>query len=178
MLILGSADMGIKYEVSGSDELSAKLKELNGKKVNIGIVGKSDSALLTYAAVNEYGANIKITPKMRKFLAWKGLYLKKDTTHIIIPERSYIRSTFDNKKTLKAMEAEIIPTAAKVALGKLSPVAILDYIGLYYTSAIKKTIADMREPENHPFTSERKGSSKGLLIDSGRLLTAISYEVV
>lgn len=170
--------MPIKYEVSGDDDLSRQLKKLNRKKVNIGIVGKSDSLLLTYAAVNEYGANIKITPKMRKYLASQGLNLKATTTHIVIPERSYIRSTFDNKKVLKALENKIVPTAAKVALGKLPAESILEYIGIYYTAAIKSTIANMREPENHPFTVERKGSGKGLLIDSGRLLTAISYEVV
>lgn len=170
--------MPIKYEVSGDDDLSRQLKKLNRKKVNIGIVGKSDSLLLTYAAVNEYGANIKITPKMRKYLASQGLNLKATTTHIVIPERSYIRSTLDNKKVLKALENKIVPTAAKVALGKLPAESILEYIGIYYTAAIKSTIANMREPENHPFTVERKGSGKGLLIDSGRLLTAISYEVV
>lgn len=170
--------MPIKYEVSGDDDLSRQLKKLNGKKVNIGIVGKSDSLLLTYAAVNEYGANIKITPKMRKYLASQGLNLKATTTHIVIPERSYIRSTFDNKKVLKALENKIVPTAAKVALGKLPAESILEYIGIYYTAAIKSTIANMREPENHPFTVERKGSGKGILVDSGRLLTAISYEVV
>lgn len=170
--------MPIKYEVSGDDDLSRQLKKLNRKKVNIGIVGKSDSLLLTYAAVNEYGANIKITPKMRKYLASQGLNLKATTTHIVIPERSYIRSTLDNKKVLKALENKIVPTAAKVALGKLPAESILEYIGIYYTAAIKSTIANMREPENHPFTVERKGSGKGILVDSGRLLTAISYEVV
>lgn len=170
--------MGITYKVSGNEDLSAQLKKLSGKRVNVGIVGKSDSLLLTYAAVNEYGANIKVTPKMRKYLASQGLNLRKETTHIIVPERSYLRATLDNKKVLKSLESKIIPTAVKVAMGKLKAEAILDYIGLHYVAAIKSTIASMKEPENHPFTVERKGQGKGLLIDSGRLLTAISYEVV
>lgn len=177
-LTSGSADMGIKYTVSGDNELSRQLKQLNGKRVNVGIVGEPDSLLLTYAAVNEYGANIRITEKMRKWLAWQKLYVKKSTTHIIIPERSYIRSTLDDKRVLKDLENKIVPTAVKVAMGKLKAVSILDYIGIYYVSAIKKRIADMKEPANHPFTVERKGKGKGLLIDSGRLLTAISYEVI
>lgn len=170
--------MGIKYTVSGDDDLSRQLKQLNGKRVNVGIVGEPDSLLLTYAAVNEYGASIEISAKMRKWLAWKKLYVKKETTHIIIPERSYIRSTLDDKRVLKDLENKIVPTAVKVAMGKLKAVAILDYIGLYYVSAIKSRIANMKEPSNHPFTIERKGSGKGLLINSGRLLTAISYEVI
>ena len=77
--------------------LTDRLKEFNGARVRVGIVGKSDSKLLTYAAVNEYGANIKITPKMRKLLPSIGIFVKSETTHIVIPERSYIRATFDNK---------------------------------------------------------------------------------
>ena len=54
----------------------------------------------------------------------------------------------------------------------------LDFIGLQLTSDVKRTIAEMKEPENHPVTIERKGKGKGLLVDSGRLTNAISYEVV
>ena len=77
--------------------------------VRVGIVGKSDSRLLTYAAVNEYGANIKITPKMRKLLPLIGIFVKSETTHIVIPERSYIRATFDNKKVFDKLKKKIQP---------------------------------------------------------------------
>ena len=46
-------------------DLKERLRQLDKKKVKIGIVGESDSKLLTYAAANEYGANIAITDKMR-----------------------------------------------------------------------------------------------------------------
>lgn len=158
--------------------LHDKLKELNGMRVRVGIVGKSDSKLLTYAAVNEYGANIKITTKMRKFLHWIGIHVKNETTHIVIPERSYIRSTFDNKKVFEKLRKKIQPLLKSVLNGGNDAIDILDFIGLQLTSDVKRTIAEMKEPENHPVTIERKGKGKGLLVDSGRLTNAISYEVV
>lgn len=158
--------------------LADKLKELNGMRVRVGIVGKSDSKLLTYAAANEYGANIKITPKMRKFLPSIGIFVKAETTHIIIPERSYIRSTFDNKKVFDKLKKKIQPLLKSVLNGGNDAIDILDFIGLQLTSDVKRTIAEMKEPENHPVTIERKGKGKGLLVDSGRLTNAISYEVV
>lgn len=158
--------------------LADKLKELNGMRVRVGIVGKSDSKLLTYAAVNEYGANIKITTKMRKFLHWIGIHVKNETTHIVIPERSYIRSTFDNKKIFEKLRKKIQPLLKSVLNGGNEAIDILDFIGLQLTSDVKRTIADMKEPENHPVTIGRKGKGKGLLVDSGRLTNAISYEVV
>ena len=158
--------------------LHDKLKELNGMRVRVGIVGKSDSKLLTYAAVNEYGANIKITTKMRKFLHWIGIHVKNETTHIVIPERSYIRSIFDNKKVFEKLRKKIQPLLKSVLNGGNDAIDILDFIGLQLTSDVKRAIADMKEPENHPVTIERKGKDKGLLVDSGRLTNAISYEVV
>ena len=158
--------------------LHDKLKELNGMRVRVGIVGKSDSKLLTYAAVNEYGANIKITTKMRKFLHWIGIHVKNETTHIVIPERSYIRSTFDNKKVFEKLRKKIQPLLKSVLNGGNDAIDILDFIGLQLMSDVKRTIAEMKEPENHPVTIERKGKGKGLLVDSGRLTNAISYEVV
>lgn len=158
--------------------LHDKLKELNGMRVRVGIVGKSDSKLLTYAAVNEYGANIEITTEMRKFLHWIGIHVKNETTHIVIPERSYIRSTFDNKKVFEKLRKKIQPLLKSVLNGGNDAIDILDFIGLQLTSDVKRTIAEMKEPENHPVTIERKGKGKGLLVDSGRLTNAISYEVV
>ena len=158
--------------------LADRLKELNGARVRVGIVGESDSKLLTYAAVNEYGANIKITPKMRKFLPSIGIFVKAETTHIIIPERSYIRATFDNKKVFDKLKKKIQPLLKSVLNGGNEASDILDFIGLQLTSDVKSTIANMKEPVNHPVTIERKGKGKGLLVDSGRLTNAISYEVV
>ena len=46
---------------------------------------------------------------------------------------------------------------------------------------VRRTIRDMKEPENHPVTQKiknGKGGKKGILVDSGRLVRSIAYEVV
>ncbi len=162
-------------------DLKERLRQLDKKKVKIGIVGESDSKLLTYAAANEYGANIKITDKMRKFLHWIGIHVKNETTHIIIPERSYIRSTFDNKLYYQELRKKLQSPFEQVLNGKRDPETLLDLIGLQYVANVRRTIRDMKEPVNHPQTEaikNKKGKKKGILVDSGRLVRSVGYEVV
>ena len=162
--------------------LKERLKQLDGQKVKIGIVGKSDSKLLTYAAANEYGANIEIPSdgRMRRKLHALGIHVKNETTHIIIPERSYIRSTFDNKKYFNELKKKLQAPFEEVLNGKKDAETILELIGLQYVANVRRTIRDMKEPENHPQTEaikNKKGKKKGLLVDSGRLVQSIAYEV-
>jgi len=51
--------------------------------------------LVSIAAVQEFGATIKVTPRMRAFLHAKGLHLKPSTKAIVIPPRPYIRPAWD-----------------------------------------------------------------------------------
>lgn len=46
------------------------------------------------ARILEYGARIKVTPKMRAYLHWRGLHLKAETTHIVIPARPHWMPVF------------------------------------------------------------------------------------
>jgi hypothetical protein len=60
------------------------------------------------SAVHEYGVKIRVTERMRAYLASQGLHLRKSTTVITIPERSFLRSTTDEQ------EEKIIARAKKV----------------------------------------------------------------
>lgn len=162
--------------------LREKLEKLNGKKVKVGIVGESDSKLLTYAAANEYGANIAIPEdgRMRRKLHSIGIHVKAETTHIVIPERSYVRSTFDNKNYYQELRKKLQNPFEEVLNNKREPETLLDLIGLQYVANVRRTIKDMKEPENHPVTAKiknGKGGKKGILVDSGRLVRSIAYEV-
>lgn len=70
-------------------------------------VGKVPDSELNYAelgAIHEFGATIYVTDKMRKFLGSQGLHLKKETTQIIIPTRSFLRMPLlssEGQKTVK-----------------------------------------------------------------------------
>ncbi len=94
-------------------KLSDVIQKLNKKiSIRVGIIGpeaskKVEGADLNTAelgAVHELGARITVTEKMRAFLHYMGIHLKKDTTEIEIPVRSFLREallTPDGKKALQ-----------------------------------------------------------------------------
>ena len=45
---------------------------------------------LKYAPVHQYGADIKVTPKMRAYLHSQGIHLRKSTNEIHIPARPFL----------------------------------------------------------------------------------------
>jgi phage gpG-like protein len=62
-----------------------------------------------YARIHEYGGNITVTPKMRRFLPLIGIYLNRATQFIKIPKRSFIKPTLvENKAAIVARAAEIL----------------------------------------------------------------------
>lgn len=92
-----------------------------------------------------------------------------------VPERSFIRRTFEEKK---AELARIIKTlAGKVVKGTLTEDKALELLGQWAAAEVKKTITQHDIPP--PLADEtvaRKGSSKPL-VDTGQLLNAITYQV-
>lgn len=83
--------------------LNTLMDNLNQKvSITVGIQGEqasqkhSDSDLTNaqLGAIHEFGATINVTDKMRAYLHHIGIHLKKDTTTITIPARSFLRDTF------------------------------------------------------------------------------------
>lgn len=144
--------------------------EIEGKKVNVGC----DWANAWLASIHEYGCKIKVTPKMRAYLHRQGLHLKKTTEFITIPERSFLRSGFDknNPAVLKDIE-RMLPLVLE---GKMSVKQYCDEVGLTLASSIKEYATELREPPNHPFTIDQKGSSNPL-VGTGTMIESITYEV-
>jgi len=56
----------------------------------------SKGDMVDIAWVHEFGYTIAVTPKMRAYLHHKGLHLKTTTTHIHIPERSFLRAALND----------------------------------------------------------------------------------
>jgi hypothetical protein len=92
---------------------------------------------------------------------------------IVIPERSFMRSTFD--KNVEKYQRAIQREAKKVALLKESPYRAIDRIGEIARADIIRTINRGISPPLKPATVRRKRSSKPL-IDTGQLKQAIRYE--
>ena len=166
--------MGVKWKTTKNDfpKMERSIKELDGKKVSVGVLGGGEQSWL--AAIHEYGCIIEVTPKMRKYLAATGLHLKKTTTHITIPERAFLRNGFDESKD------EVIDKAEKVLGdvigGTMSANQLFELVGLLMKSRIQDYARDLDSPPLHPYTVEKKGSSNPL-VSSGDMIGAISYKV-
>ena len=125
------------------------------------------------AGIHEYGCRIPVTPKMRAFMHHRGVHLKKSTTTIVIPERSFLRNGHDANidKVMKQTERAI----AAVVAGTMSVDDMLDLCGTQLCTAIKKHMVELSSPPNSSLTVEWKGSSNPL-IDTGNLVSSISFE--
>ena len=59
--------------------------------VKKGIKRKDGKDAVQIAAVHENGCIIAVTPKMRAYLHYQGIHLKKETTQIYIPPRPFLK---------------------------------------------------------------------------------------
>ncbi|WP_296113114.1 hypothetical protein [uncultured Anaerococcus sp.] len=160
---------------SGLDEIIKNLEDLEKYYVVIGITAKNDSKLIMIANVHEYGCDIPVTNKMRGFFAYNfDVHLKKDTKVIKIPERSFIRSGFDKHNQEFADYEDILMS---VVDGNISAKTFYEIIGQGGADMMRGfLINEVKSPANSGFTIKNKGSSNPL-VDTGRLVNAIDYEV-
>jgi hypothetical protein len=69
-------------------------------------VGFSNDRLAGLALIHEFGARIKVTDKMRGFLATRGFHLKETTKHLVIPARPRWQLVLE--KSREAMFAAVV----------------------------------------------------------------------
>lgn len=153
-------------------EIIADLRKLNNKKVKVGYTAGSEQEMI--AAVHEYGARIRVTDKMRGYLASQGMHLKAETSHIVIPERSFLRTGAD--RAIADIQRKADQLMGEVITGNISPDLFFEMLGLELKGNIQEFAIDLNNPVNHPFTVGRKGSSNPL-VDSGGLINAMEVEV-
>lgn len=135
-------------------------------------------------ALMECGATIKVTDKMRKYLASQGLYLKNTTTEIHIPARSFLQMPLQEKskeitkKTKQGYSVQEIDYAIKQNANMIYNFALV--LGANCLEAIQEAFNTKgfgEWKENHPFTVKQKKSSSPL-IDTGTLRQKVSFEVL
>lgn len=152
--------MSIKVNDKVWRDLRAKLKKLGMKDahVQVGILGDagmhhSGFSMIELAAVHEFGS--------------------RDGR---IPERSFLRSTFrDRKEDLTKFLTKI---AKQIIADKLSPEDALGQLGLWGAAQVKNQITKQDiPPPLSARTIQRKGSTKPL-VDTGQLVNSISWKVV
>lgn len=144
----------------GYKDFVRQMNRTRGAYVKVGVMAGSKhrdpgggvSDLVTVAAANEFGT---------------------DDGHI--PERSFLRSTFDEE------EERLVQIAAaqhaQIGQGKQSVEQALALMGEYFQAKVVAKIHSHPAPANAPSTIKRKGSS-GTLVNSGQLAQSIRYAVV
>ncbi len=151
-------------------KMQATVQELHGRSVEVGCTG--ENAWL--AGIHEYGCHIQVTPKMRAWFARNGYPLKKTTTEIVIPERSFLRAGFDEHAETVLKEYDEL--TGDVLNGKIPASVLLEGLGQELAAKIKTYARNLSEPPNSAMTVQRKGGSNPL-VKTGGMIESINYEV-
>lgn len=165
--------MGVKYTTKKNllPQMIQKAKELDGKKVEVGSFG--DHAWL--AEIHEFGCVIPVTDKMRRFLGAHGIHLKKETTQIVIPERSFLRAGFDS------CQEDVISKTQKLLGSYLESdqhaEIILKLCGTELASQIKKYARDLKEPPKSEASKVLGSKNSNPLIQTGAMINNITYRI-
>ena len=127
-----------------------------------------------YAAYNEFGAVVRVTPKMKAFFRYRfGVNLKKDT--LVIPARPFMR------RTLEKHRQEWVNGVAALLKNGRSPQDTLQLVGKRMADDIQAQIMSNMDPANSGLTTriknERESGRAGTLVNTGALVKSINYEV-
>jgi hypothetical protein len=151
--------MTVKVKDNSKGYLNA-LTQLDKKVVKVGLLAKAGTENIEKGITNEFGA-VKI------FTAYDGL-------PIVIPERSFIRSTFDDEKDKVADRFKQIYKA--ISNKKYGVVNKLKAIGIEHEGKVKQKITNIKEPPNSERTVKFKGFDNPL-IHTGEMRSKVSSEV-
>lgn len=174
----------VTASMKGKEALLARLEAMSnlGGSVKAGVwedrkAGLGKGKVMDYAPIQEFGGQIKVTDKMRGYLAVNyGIHLRKETTHITIPPRSFLRSTYQRHK---GEWFDIVARAIKAGKGELA----LEYAGIRMQDDIRNTILSNLPPPNSQATNlikEKTGWPASIgktLYHTGALHDSINYEV-
>jgi hypothetical protein len=162
--VSGKGKNRLEVKDKGMAAMFERAQQIKEAYVKVGVLADDEKGGMHYpggdltvaevAAVNEYG-----------------------TQDGRIPARSFLRSTFEaRREELAEMGREFIE---KVVDGKLDLAIALGRMGAWLAGKVKRAITDGDgiPPENRPSTVRKKGSSRPL-VDTGRMLAAITWSVI
>ena len=163
-------------------EVLRELRQLSSRRIEAGLFAdKVSEKTLIAARVNEFGARIRKTPRMRRFLAAMarkyGIRLdpaKGNKDYVVIPPRPFIRSAADRGRNHIMQVAERM--LGRVLDGQSPARDALAAVGLTMERLVKDQINRVNAPPLHPLTRAMKGSDKPL-IASGVMRNAITFRV-
>lgn len=159
-------------------EILQRIEALKSMYVKVGILSSESGEILMIANVHEFGKEIEVTDKMRGFFLYKfGVGLKKDTRVIKIPERSFIRSSFDARQDKIGEHGDKL--IEMVLNGDLEVRSFYEMLGQTASDAIKDyLINNVVAPPDTELTVRNKHGKSNPLVNTGRLVNSIDYEIV
>jgi len=128
------------------------LDQLDDKAVKSGLLASAGTENIKKGIDNEFGVPRKRTP-----------------------ERSFVRSTFDDEKENVTKRFEQIYEA--INKGDFNVVSKLRAIGIEHAGKVKQKITDIKTPPNAPITIALKGFDNPL-IRTGEMRSKVSSEVI
>ena len=165
--------MGVKTQVKF--DMTKRMKEtaenLDGVNVYAGVLTGEHQWL---AGIHEYGCKIPVTKKMRNYLHSIGVHLKKDTTEIVIPERSFLRAGYDkNKEDILRKAENLLPDLLG---GTLPYTKFLEAVGTELRDCIKDFAIELDTPQKKEWPT-RDPDKYNQLVETGDMINGIEYEV-
>lgn len=170
-----------------------RIRENDADHVDIGVHADEGAELVKIASAHEFGANIshpggteygyatsdEAKKHQVRFLKKGQGYLVLGVTRphqIVIPMRSYIRSTMDeNAEKYHQLGSGLFK---RILDGNLNKFLALSLIGQCIESDIKRKITTLRDPPLKPATIQRrKKRSDNPLVNTGHLRASIRYVV-
>jgi len=97
---------------------------------------------------------------------------------VIIPERPYLRSTFDKAETQDKLMKVLTDGIRRLIAGTMTADDVMNALGASLASSVKGQIASNIGPANSGLTMALKQGKSTTLVDEGLLLKSISWEVV
>jgi phage gpG-like protein len=157
--------MGVVIEKDENNipKILAEMRKLENLTLEIGIFGDAgaiESGSLTYAAlgaIHEFGAS------------GAGRW-----HHVTIPERSFLRSCFDEKngEWLQYLAFGV----GKIFHLEMDATTLMERLGQRIKADVQMKITEISSPPNAPSTIAMKGSSNPL-IDTGAMRGSVDYKV-
>lgn len=145
----------------GFADVKRAMQESSAYSVKVGVLQSAG----TYE--DEHGKPVTVA----QVAAWN----EYGTSDGKVPSRPAFRLAADENRA-KIAEAQS-RLAQQVLDGKIDTRTALGRLGLLVQGYVRKSIIDLRDPPNAPFTIKQKGSSNPL-VDSGQLVQSVTWEVV
>lgn len=161
-------------DVNNIPSIVKETDKLNRHKIKTGYWGDGDLEMI--AAVHEFGLNIKVTDKMRRYLAAIGYPLKASTMYIRIPERSFLRAGWDENEAIFQKNAGAF---IDQMLGlHIHADVLLDSLARDLKGRLQTYMRDLKSPPLSKMTIDLKDGKSNPLANTGHLIGSMRSEVV